>query len=88
MTDVVRVHSILVWVLVGLTVFMALRLRREGAAPLAQKAVVLLLVAEIAQGAIGYTQYFTGVPPLLVGFHIVGALAVWIAALRVRIALG
>jgi cytochrome c oxidase assembly protein subunit 15 len=88
MTDVVRVHSILVWVLVGLTVLMAIRLRREGASPLAQKTVIVLLVAEIAQGAIGYTQYFTGVPPLLVGFHIVGALAVWISALRVRISLG
>lgn len=87
MTDVVRVHSILVWVLVAVTIYMAIRLRREGASPLAQKAVVVLLLAEVAQGAIGYTQYFTGVPPLLVGFHIVGALAVWISALRVRIAL-
>lgn len=87
MTDVVRVHSILVWVLVALTIYMAIRLRREGASPLAQKAVVVLLLAEVAQGAIGYTQYFAGVPPLLVGFHIVGALAVWISALRVRIAL-
>lgn len=88
MTDVVRVHSLFAWVLVGLTVWLALYLRREGAAPAAQRAVLVLLAAEVAQGAIGYTQYFSGVPPLLVGFHIVGLLAVWISAVRVRISLG
>jgi cytochrome c oxidase assembly protein subunit 15 len=41
------------------------------------------LVEAIAiQVAIGYTQYFTGVPALLVAFHIVGAVLVWTAALR------
>jgi cytochrome c oxidase assembly protein subunit 15 len=35
------------------------------------------------QATIGYTQYFTGVPPLLVGLHVFGATVVWIAALRV-----
>jgi cytochrome c oxidase assembly protein subunit 15 len=37
------------------------------------------------QGAVGYAQYFTGVPALLVGIHIVGALAVWIAAVRLNL---
>jgi cytochrome c oxidase assembly protein subunit 15 len=41
-----------------------------------------LLIVIAIQAAIGYTQYFTGVPALLVGFHICGALAVWIAALQ------
>ena len=49
--------------------------------------MTVLLAAEVAQGAIGYTQYFMGVPALLVAFHIVGALAVWIAALRVKLLL-
>lgn len=88
MTDVVRVHSALVWVLVAFSVFVAIRLRREAASPTAQKAAIVLLVAEVAQGAVGYTQYFMGVPPLLVAVHIVGALAVWIAALRLRISMG
>jgi cytochrome c oxidase assembly protein subunit 15 len=80
MTDVVRVHSVLVWVLVALTVFLARRTRH--------RAVIVLLAVEVAQGAIGYTQYFTGVPALLVAVHVVGALAVWIAALRVKLELG
>ena len=40
-----------------------------------------LLVVLVLQGAIGYTQYFTGVPPLLVGLHVFGACLVWLAAL-------
>lgn len=88
MTDVVRVHSIIVWILVGLTVLLAVRLRREGASPAAQRAVIVLLAIEVAQGAVGYTQYFMGVPALLVAVHIVGSLGVWIGALRVKLALG
>ncbi len=35
-----------------------------------------------SQSALGYTQYFTGVPAFLVGLHILGATSVWIAVLR------
>lgn len=87
MTDVVRVHGAFVWALVALTVLLAIRLRREGAAPVTVQAVVVLLVAEVAQAGVGYAQYFAGVPPLVVAVHIVGMLAVWIAVLRVRLAL-
>ena len=41
-----------------------------------------LLTVLALQGAIGYTQYFTGVPPLLVGLHVLGATLVWVASLR------
>ena len=39
----------------------------------------------MAQGAIGYTQYFTGVPEGLVLAHIIGAMLVWGAALEVSL---
>ena len=48
---------------------------------------VVLLGVELAQGAIGYTQYFLNVPPVLVGVHMLGACLVWIAALQVLLAL-
>ena len=35
----------------------------------------------VLQGAVGYTQYFTGVPPALVALHVFGASLVWIAVL-------
>jgi cytochrome c oxidase assembly protein subunit 15 len=78
--DVARVHGIAVWILLALTLALLRVARRE---PAVQRAATLLLVAEVAQGAIGYTQYFTGVPALLVGIHIAGAIAVWWAATHV-----
>jgi heme a synthase len=41
----------------------------------------------VAQAAVGYTQWFTGVPALLVGVHVLGAVAVWVAVLRTTLAL-
>ena len=41
----------------------------------------MLVGVTLAQGAVGYTQYFTGVPPLLVGVHVLGACLLWIAVL-------
>ena len=39
-----------------------------------------------AQAAVGYLQYFTGVPALLVGIHIAGAAALWTAVLKLHLA--
>jgi heme A synthase len=46
----------------------------------------VLLAVVVAQAALGYVQYFTGVPALLVGFHILGAATVWVAVLRFHLA--
>jgi len=44
-------------------------------------------VVALLQGAIGYIQYFTGIPEILVAAHLLGATLVWIAAWRVRISI-
>ena len=54
----------------------------------AAPAVVVLLGVELAQGAIGFVQYFTDLPVVLVGFHMLGAAVIsacvtWVL-LRVR----
>ena len=36
----------------------------------------------VAQGAVGYWQYFTGVPVLLVGIHITLASLTWIQIVK------
>ncbi|RBL85576.1 heme A synthase, partial [Streptomyces cavourensis] len=41
-----------------------------------------LLVVLLAQGAIGYVQYFTDVPEILVGIHMFGSAIMWIAVIR------
>ena len=81
-SDVARVHAVAVWVLLAL-VLVTLRWVWSDRSPKAVRdAGTHLLAAIVVQGAIGYTQYFNGVPALLVGLHIVGALAVWITATR------
>ena len=57
--------------------------RRTGYAAPARLVVGVLA----AQAVIGYLQYFTGVPPLLVGIHIAGAVALWTAVLRLHLAI-
>jgi cytochrome c oxidase assembly protein subunit 15 len=40
-------------------------------------------IIALAQGIIGYVQYFLGVPSLIVGLHLLGAAVLWISAWRV-----
>jgi cytochrome c oxidase assembly protein subunit 15 len=40
---------------------------------------IILLLIIFLQGVIGYVQYFTGLPELLVGFHLLGSTLTWIA---------
>jgi cytochrome c oxidase assembly protein subunit 15 len=35
----------------------------------------------VLQGLIGYTQFFSHLPPVLVGIHVLGASTVWCAVL-------
>ena len=41
---------------------------------------LLLLGLVLAQGAVGYSQYFNGVPPVLVGIHVALATLVFTTA--------
>jgi cytochrome c oxidase assembly protein subunit 15 len=41
----------------------------------------------VAQGALGYLQYFTGVPEALVAAHVLGSVLVWVTALQLHLAL-
>lgn len=66
-----RLHAIPVWVLVAATIAAVLMARRQGLAFTA-KAFTVLLVIELAQGVVGYVQYFTGLPELLVAAHLLG----------------
>jgi len=84
--DVTRVHGITVMTFLAATIWLAIRLRRERAPQDVFIRTEALIVLIVAQGGIGYVQYFTGVPALLVGVHILGATLVWIACLRLHLA--
>jgi cytochrome c oxidase assembly protein subunit 15 len=71
--SVSQLHTDVVFLLLGLTVAAVLVLRSTDAPARLRDAATLLLVVELAQGAIGFVQYFTGLPVVLVGLHLLGA---------------
>ncbi|NBO47989.1 MAG: oxidase assembly protein, partial [Actinobacteria bacterium] len=77
------IHADLVIALLGVSIalLIAIRLGLAGQARkvLSGRIQIFLLVA-LAQGGIGYIQYFTKLPEALVAAHIIGSIAVWLSA--------
>ncbi|MGP4003671.1 COX15/CtaA family protein [Streptomyces sp. 8N706] len=84
---VTQLHVDLVFLLLGLVIALLLTLRAVDAPAAARRRVRELLVVLLAQGAVGFVQYFTHLPELIVGVHMLGSSLVWIAVLRVPSAL-
>jgi cytochrome c oxidase assembly protein subunit 15 len=84
---IVRLHGIAMVIFLTATVVVARMAARGDAAPAVVRRLHVLLIVLVCQAAIGYWQYFTGVPALLVAFHVLGAALVWIAVLRVWLSL-
>ncbi|MEO7836093.1 MAG: COX15/CtaA family protein [Acidimicrobiales bacterium] len=82
-----QVHGITVILLLAMVTTMLVLVRRGGAPAGVRRRGFVLMAILLAQAAIGYVQYLTGVPELLVGAHVAGATAVWAAALRFRLGL-
>jgi cytochrome c oxidase assembly protein subunit 15 len=85
--NVAQLHADAVLLLIGLTVATVLGLRATGAPAAVRRAAAGLLAIEVGQGLLGFVQYFTGIPALLVGAHLLGACLVWIAACRLLLAM-
>ena len=81
-TTIARIHSASVWLLMIVSVYFLLsrKLNYE-----TKRWLIIFIVLAISQGAIGYIQYFLGVPEELVVMHLLGSVLVWIAAWRVRL---
>jgi cytochrome c oxidase assembly protein subunit 15 len=75
-------HADVVIFLLGLTLAFYVA---QGTSAKTKKAIKTFTVIALAQGAIGYIQYFTGIPEILVAAHLLGATLVWIAAWRIRL---
>ncbi|MET7335503.1 COX15/CtaA family protein [Nonomuraea sp. NPDC005650] len=80
---VARLHADVAYLVVGLTFALLFALHVSNSQRPARRAALMLLVVELGQGVIGYTQYFLAVPAALVLLHVLGSTLVWIAALRV-----
>ena len=79
---VARLHGISVMLFLALAVATLRSLHRSGVAPAVTRASRLVVGAIVVQAAIGYAQYFLGVPAGLVLLHIAGSVVVWISVLR------
>ena len=71
--DVVRIHSVNMWIFLIVTVVLLFRLARTGTPADIMRRGSRLLLAIVVQGAIGYTQYELGIPAWLVILHVAGA---------------
>jgi len=75
-------HADVVIFLLGITLAFYVA---QGTSSTTKKAIRNFTAIALAQGAIGYIQYFTGIPEVLVAAHLLGATLVWIAAWRIRL---
>lgn len=78
-----QIHADTVFLLIGLSVALWFALRAVGAARHAVRAAGVLVLTEFAQGVVGFVQYFTNLPALAVGLHMLGSCLVWLATLAV-----
>lgn len=78
-----QVHADGVFLLIGLSVALIFAFRAVGAQR-ATRAAIILVAVELGQGVIGFVQYFTHLPALLVGAHMLGSCLVLLATLSVQ----
>ena len=86
-TEVVRYHSVLAWVTAAVAVAVLVALYRTGAPAAARRRGREMAALIVFQGAVGYMQYFLGVPEGLVLVHMLGSILMWITAFRLLFAL-
>ena len=84
---VTQLHADAVFLLVGLTVALVVTFAAVRAPVPVNRAVRWLLGIELAQGVVGYVQYFSKLPSGLVEVHLIGATATAAAAAWLVLAL-
>ena len=73
-------HADVVIALLGITFGMFVV---HGTSVETKKRLKIFLAIALSQGLIGYVQWFTDLPEILVGFHLAGSTLVWIASWRI-----
>ena len=82
--SVSQLHADLVMLLIGLSLALWVALKAVSGP---SRAAGILVLVEAGQALIGWTQYFTHLPVVLVGAHLAGACLVLVAACRVVLSL-
>ena len=84
---VTQFHADIGWLMGGLSCALILGLTVSGAPRRAVRRGWLFGGLILAQGAIGYAQYFSGLPAGLVWVHVTVAVVIWIVTIRLFLAL-
>jgi len=84
--DMAELHSSLALLLIGITIGLVVGLHMGDVPERVRRAARILMVVMVAQAGVGYTQYFTHLPALLVEVHILGATALVIGATQAFLA--
>jgi cytochrome c oxidase assembly protein subunit 15 len=77
-----QLHADVVFLLIGLTVALLVALAATDSPGRVRRAARDLLIVELLQGVIGYVQYFTHLPALLVLLHMAGAVLITVYTAR------
>jgi heme a synthase len=85
--DMAELHATLALFLIGLVLSLAVALHALEVPERVRKAARMLVVVLVAQGAVGYTQYFLHVPAALVELHELGATVLVIGVTQFVLAL-
>ena len=71
-----QLHADAVFLLLGLTIALLVALHATDSPDRVRRAARDLLVVQLAQGVVGYVQYFTDLPVALVLLHMLGAVLI------------
>jgi cytochrome c oxidase assembly protein subunit 15 len=84
--DMAELHSSLALLLIGITIGMVVALHMVDVPERVRRSARILMGVMVAQAAVGYTQYFTHLPALLVEVHLLGATALVIGSVQTFLA--
>jgi cytochrome c oxidase assembly protein subunit 15 len=86
-SNVARIHSVTVLITLAVAAVLAWRVRTgSGSAATVRTSLSAWIFVGLLQAVVGYTQYFNGVPELLVGLHIALATGLWVITMRLLLA--
>jgi cytochrome c oxidase assembly protein subunit 15 len=83
-----HVHAAFLFVFVGLLLAVGILLKVGGSSRSLRVRYAVLVAVTVAQGTLGFVQYWTGVPEVLVSFHVLGAMLVIITTATMWCATG
>ncbi len=85
-SSVARVHSIVVILTVACALWLVWALRGTEDRTRLENALSTVLIVALMQGAVGYIQYFNGVPVVLVAIHVGLATTLWLCVVYLIVA--